>query len=64
MPETTTFNEASDIISEEIPKQRLFREAAASWGKLQFFRHARRTLFLFGGPNPNTARGYSMAILA
>jgi hypothetical protein len=64
MPETTTFIEASDIISEEIQMQRLFREATAPSGKLQFFRYARRTLFLFGGPNPNTVRGHSMAILA
>jgi hypothetical protein len=64
MPETTTFIEASDIISEEIPMQRLFREATAPSGKLQFFRYARRTLFLFGGPKPNTVRGHSMAILA
>jgi hypothetical protein len=64
MPETTTFVEARDIISEEIPMQRIFREATGPSGKSQFFRHARRTHFLFGGPNPNTVRGHSLTILA
>jgi hypothetical protein len=44
--------------------QRLFREATAPSGILQFVRYASRTHFLFGGPNPNTVRGHSMAILA
>jgi hypothetical protein len=50
MPETTTFLEASDIYLRKYNAEALSR-GDCYFRKLQFLRHARRTLFLLGGRN-------------